>query len=124
MPVITLGLRKVERKRRLRLDEGEPRLSRQAVGPHGRHGNRRGIHLGRAVLYKIIYLFSKGVTFGAPGWLSHLASDFGSGHDFMFHGFESFIGFDVSTEPACVSVSLSLCASTCTHTRYLCLKIN
>ena len=56
---------------------------------------------------------------GAPGWLSRLSVDFGSGHDLMVREFEPCIGLcAVSSEPGTCfrfCVSLCLCPSpTCT----------
>ena len=48
---------------------------------------------------------------GAPGWLSQLRSDFGSGHDLMVRGLEPHIGLSaVSAEPASDPLSPSLSA--------------
>ena len=51
------------------------------------------------------------LTWGAPGWLSRLSIDFGSGHGLIVHEFEPHIGLSaVSTEPALDPLSSPLSA--------------
>ena len=65
-------------------------------------------------LQHVKYSFLKIGRIGAPGWLSRLSIDFGSGHDLMVHGFEPRMSSSVLTaqslESASDSVSPSLSA--------------